>query len=165
MDSSIYTTSRLCSNLRQELQRQVRFLIVDDQSWPDRRRRFFARGNARACQEPQRRAIVPGGVPVMVYAGQRCSVRQRLVGPDVRRARRAPRALQALLARGRGKHERANRYIREAFPAEATHVGLGPSTSSTTASVRGPTASPTDSSRTARAHGLMTAGRELPEAH
>ena len=47
-----------------------------------------------------------------------------MAGADLRGARHPPDPQQAVLAAGRGKQERANRYIREAFLAEAMHQGI-----------------------------------------
>ena len=100
------------------------FLIVDDHSRLLADGRFFAHENARACQDLLRRAITRRGVPDVLYAdngapfsnawlARTCAV------PGVRLVRSQPYSPQ-----GRGKQERLNRYIREAFLAEATHQGI-----------------------------------------
>ena len=100
------------------------FLIVDDHSRLLVDGRFFAHENARACQDLLRRAITRRGIPDVLYAdngapfsnawlARTCGVLGiRLVHS------------QALFPGGRGKQERLNRYIREAFLAEATHHGI-----------------------------------------
>src|SRR5258707_1882043 len=100
------------------------FLIVDDHSRLLVDGRFFAHENARACQDLLRRAITRRGVPDVLYCdngapfsnawlARTCGVLGiRLVHPK-------PYSPQ-----GRGKQERLNRYVREAFLAEATHQGI-----------------------------------------
>ena len=55
---------------------------------------------------------------------QRGAVLERVAGPDMRRARDPPGPLEPYSPEGRGKQERLNRYIREAFLAEAEHHGI-----------------------------------------
>src|SRR5262245_44956833 len=100
------------------------FLIVDDHSRLLVDGRFFDRENARACQDLLRRAITRRGLPAVFYCdngapfsnawlARTCAVLGiRLVHP------------QPYSPQGRGKQERLNRYIREAFLAEATHRGI-----------------------------------------
>lgn len=100
------------------------FLIVDDHSRLIVDGRFFAQENARACQELLRRAIVRRGVPVVLYADNGAPFANAWLARTcavlgVRLVHSKPYSPQ-----GRGKQERANRYIREAFLAEATHVGI-----------------------------------------
>ena len=100
------------------------FLIVDDHSRLIVDGRFFAHENARACQELLRRAIVRRGVPVVLYADNGAPFSNAWLARTcavlgVRLVHSKPYSPE-----GRGKQERANRYIREAFLAEATHVGI-----------------------------------------
>jgi putative transposase len=100
------------------------FLIVDDHSRLIVDGRFFAQENTRAGQELLRRAIVRRGVPVVLYADNGAPFANAWLARTcavlgVRLVHSAPYAPE-----GRGKQERANRYIREAFLAEATHVGI-----------------------------------------
>lgn len=100
------------------------FLIVDDHSRLIVDGRFFAHENARACQELLRRAITRRGVPAVLYADNGGPFRNAWLDRTcavlgVRLVHSKPYAPQ-----GRGKQERANRYIREAFLAEATHHGI-----------------------------------------
>jgi putative transposase len=99
------------------------FLIVDDHSRLIVDGRFFAHENARACQDLLRRAIVHRGVPV-VYADNGAPFSNSWLSRTcavlgIRLVHSKPYSPQ-----GRGKQERANRYIREAFLAEATHHGI-----------------------------------------
>ncbi len=100
------------------------FLIVDDHSRLIVDGRFFAHENARAGQELLRRAIVRRGVPVVLYADNGAPFANAWLARTcavlgVRLVHSKPYSPE-----GRGKQERANRYIREAFLAEATHVGI-----------------------------------------
>ena len=100
------------------------FLIVDDHSRLIVDGRFFAHENARACQELLRRAIVRRGVPVVLYADNGAPFANAWLARTcavlgVRLVHSKPYSPE-----GRGKQERANRYIREAFLAEATHAGI-----------------------------------------
>jgi putative transposase len=100
------------------------FLIVDDHSRLIIDGRFFAQENARAGQELLRRAIVRRGVPVVLYADNGAPFSNAWLARTcavlgVRLVHSKPYSPE-----GRGKQERANRYIREAFLAEATHVGI-----------------------------------------
>jgi putative transposase len=100
------------------------FLIIDDHSRLIVDGRFFVHENARACQEVLRRAVVRRGVPVVLYADNGAPFANAWLARTcavlgVRLVHSRPYSPE-----GRGKQERANRYIREAFLAEATHVGI-----------------------------------------
>ena len=100
------------------------FLIVDDHSRLLVDGRFFAHENARACQDLLRRAITRRGVPQVLYADNGAPFSNawlaRTCGVlSIRLVHSKPYSPQ-----GRGKQERANRYIREAFLAEAMHQGI-----------------------------------------
>lgn len=100
------------------------FLIVDDHSRLLIDGRFFAHENARACQELLRRAIVRRGLPEVLYADNGAPFSNSWLNRTcavlgIRLVHSKPYAPE-----GRGKQERANRYIREAFLAEACHVGI-----------------------------------------
>ena len=100
------------------------FLIVDDHSRLIVDGRFYAHENARSCQELLRRAIVRRGVPTVLYADNGGPFRNAWLERTcavlgVRLVHSKPYSPE-----GRGKQERANRYIREAFLAEATHHGI-----------------------------------------
>ena len=111
-----------------KLERSVRaklFLIVDDHSRLLVDGRFFAHENARACQELLRRAIVRRGVPEVLYADNGAPFANSWLARTcavlgVRLVHSKPYSPE-----GRGKQERLNRYIREAFLAEACHRGIG----------------------------------------
>jgi len=110
-----------------KLERSVRarlFLIVDDHSRLLVDGRFFAHENARACQELLRRAIVRRGLPEVLYADNGAPFNNAWLTRTcavlgVRLVHSRPYSPE-----GRGKQERLNRYIREAFLAEACHVGI-----------------------------------------
>ena len=100
------------------------FLIVDDHSRLLVDGRFFAHENARACQDLLRRAITRRGVPDVLYADNGAPFSNAWLARTcavlgVRLVHSQPYSPQ-----GRGKQERLNRYIREAFLAEATHQGI-----------------------------------------
>jgi putative transposase len=100
------------------------FLIVDDHSRLLVDGQFFAHENARACQELLRRAITRRGVPTVLYADNGAPFANAWLARTcavlgIRLVHSKPYAPQ-----GRGKQERANRYIREAFVAEACHQGI-----------------------------------------
>lgn len=100
------------------------FLIVDDHSRLIVHGRFFPLENARACQEALRAAIVHRGVPEILYADnggpfKNAWLTRTCAVLGVRLVHSKPYSPQ-----GRGKQERANRFIREAFLAEATHQGI-----------------------------------------
>lgn len=100
------------------------FLIVDDHSRLLVDGRFFAHENARACQELLRRAITRRGVPDVLYCDNGAPFSNAWLARTcgvlgIRLVHSQPYSPE-----GRGKQERLNRYIREAFLAEATHHGI-----------------------------------------
>ena len=100
------------------------FLIVDDHSRLLVDGRFFAHENARAGQELLRRAITRRGLPDVLYADNGAPFANAWLARTcavlgIRLVHSRPYSPQ-----GRGKQERLNRYIREAFLAEATHQGI-----------------------------------------
>jgi putative transposase len=100
------------------------FLIVDDHSRLLVDGRFFAHENARACQELLRRAVTRRGLPEVFYCDNGAPFANAWLARTcavlgVRLVHSQPYSPQ-----GRGKQERLNRYIREAFLAEATHHGI-----------------------------------------
>ena len=100
------------------------FLIVDDHSRLLVDGRFFAHENARACQDLLRRAITRRGVPDVLYADNGAPFSNAWLARTcgvlgIRLVHSKPYSPE-----GRGKQERLNRYIREAFLAEATHHGI-----------------------------------------
>jgi transposase InsO family protein len=109
------------------VERSVRarlFLIVDDHSRLIVDGRFFTHENTRSGQELLRRAIVRRGVPQVLYADQGAPFHNAWLARTcavlgIRLVHSQPYRPQ-----GRGKQERANRYFREAFLAEAMHQGI-----------------------------------------
>ncbi|HTX01840.1 MAG TPA: DDE-type integrase/transposase/recombinase [Acidimicrobiales bacterium] len=100
------------------------FLIVDDYSRLLVDGCFYAHENARACQELLRRAIVWRGVPVTLYADNGAPFKNAWLERTcavlgVRLVHSRPYSPE-----GRGKQERLNRLVREAFLTEATHQGI-----------------------------------------
>jgi putative transposase len=100
------------------------FLIAGDHSRLLADGRFFARENARACQDLLRRAVTRRGVPEVLYAGNgapfsNARLARTCAVLGIRLVHSRPYSPE-----GRGKQERLNRYIREAFLAEATHQGI-----------------------------------------
>ena len=100
------------------------FLIVDDHSRLLVDGRFFAHENARACQELLRRAITRRGLPEVFYADNGAPFSNAWLARTcgvlgIRLVHSKPYSPE-----GRGKQERLNRYIREAFLAEAVHHGI-----------------------------------------
>jgi putative transposase len=100
------------------------FLIVDDHSRLLVDGRFFAHENARACQDLLRRAVTRRGLPEVFYCDNGAPFSNAWLARTcavlgVRLVHSQPYSPQ-----GRGKQERLNRYIREAFLAEATHHGI-----------------------------------------
>jgi putative transposase len=100
------------------------FLIVDDHSRLLIDGRFYAYENARACQELLRRAITRRGLPGILYADNGAPFSNAWLARTcgvlgIRLVHSRPYSPE-----GRGKQERLNRYIREAFLAEATHQGI-----------------------------------------
>ena len=100
------------------------FLIVDDHSRLLVHGRFFAHENTRACQEALRQAIVRRGLPEVLYADNGAPFKNAWLTRTcavlgIRLVHSKPYSPE-----GRGKQERLNRFIREAFLAEATHQGI-----------------------------------------
>jgi putative transposase len=100
------------------------FLIVDDHSRLLADGRFYGQENARACQELLRRAITRRGVPAVLYADNGAPFSNAWLARTcgvlgIRLVHSKPYSPE-----GRGKQERLNRYIREAFLAEAEHHGI-----------------------------------------
>jgi len=100
------------------------FLIVDDHSRLLAGGRFFAHENARACQDLLRRAITRRGLPEVFYADNGAPFSNAWLARTcgvlgIRLVHSKPYSPE-----GRGKQERLNRYIREAFLAEAVHRGI-----------------------------------------
>jgi putative transposase len=101
------------------------FLIVDDHSRLLADGRFFAHENARACQDLLRRAITRRGLPEVFYCDNGAPFSNAWLARTcgvlgIRLVHSQPYSPE-----GRGKQERLNRYVREAFLAEATHHGIG----------------------------------------
>ena len=100
------------------------FLIVDDHSRLLVDGRFYDRENARLCQELLRRAITRRGIPDILYCDNGAPFANAWLARTcavlgIRLIHSKPYSPQ-----GRGKQERANRYIRDAFLAEAMHHGI-----------------------------------------
>jgi putative transposase len=100
------------------------FPIVDDHSRLLVDGRFFAHENARACQDLLRRAITRRGLPEVFYADNGAPFSNAWLARTcgvlgIRLVHSKPYSPE-----GRGKQERLNRYIREAFLAEAVHHGI-----------------------------------------
>ncbi|MGH9122426.1 MAG: DDE-type integrase/transposase/recombinase [Acidimicrobiales bacterium] len=100
------------------------FLVVDDHSRLLVDGVFYAHENARAAQDMLRRSIVRRGLPDVLYADNGAPFKNAWLARTcavlgVRLVHSQPYSPQ-----GRGKQERLNRYIREAFLAEATHTGI-----------------------------------------
>ncbi|MHB1799757.1 MAG: transposase [Vulcanimicrobiaceae bacterium] len=100
------------------------FLIVDDHSRLIVDGRFYAHENARACQDLLRHAICHRGLPRVLYADNGAPFANSWLARTcavlgVRLVHSKPYSPE-----GRGKQERANRYIREAFLEEAMHRGI-----------------------------------------
>ena len=100
------------------------FLIVDDHSRLLVDGRFYGRENARACQDLLRRAITRRGLPQVFYADNGAPFANAWLARTcgvlgIRLVHSRPYSPE-----GRGKQERLNRYIREAFLAEAVHRGI-----------------------------------------
>ena len=100
------------------------FLIVDDHSRLLVDGRFYGQENARACQELLRRAITRRGVPAVLYADNGAPFSNAWLARTcgvlgIRLVHSKPYSPE-----GRGKQERLNRYVREAFLAEAEHHGI-----------------------------------------
>jgi putative transposase len=100
------------------------FLIVDDHSRLLVDGRFYDRENARACQDLLRRAVTRRGLPAVFYCDNGAPFANAWLARTcgvlgIRLVHSRPYSPE-----GRGKQERLNRYIREAFLAEATHHGI-----------------------------------------
>jgi len=100
------------------------FLIVDDHSRLLVHGRFFAHENARACQEALRQAICRRGVPEVLYCDNGAPfsnawLTRTCAVLGIRLVHSMPYSPE-----GRGKQERLNRFIREAFLEEACHQGI-----------------------------------------
>jgi putative transposase len=100
------------------------FLIVDDHSRLLVDGRFFTHENARACQDLLRRAVTHRGLPEVFYCDNGAPFSNAWLARTcavlgIRLVHSRPYSPE-----GRGKQERLNRYIREAFLAEATHHGI-----------------------------------------
>lgn len=100
------------------------FLIVDDHSRLLVDGVFYAYENTRSGQDLLRRAIVRRGLPEVLYADNGAPFKNAWLARTcavlgVRLVHSQPYSPQ-----GRGKQERLNRYIRDAFLSEATHTGI-----------------------------------------
>jgi putative transposase len=100
------------------------FLIVDDHSRLLADGRFYGQENARACQELLRRAVTRRGLPEVLYCDNGAPFSNAWLARTcavlgIRLVHSRPYSPE-----GRGKQERLNRYIREAFLAEACHRGI-----------------------------------------
>ena len=100
------------------------FLIVDDHSRLLVDGRFFAHENARACQDLLRRAITRRGLPEVFYCDNGAPFSNAWLARTCAVLGTRLVHSQPYSPQGRGKQERLNRYIREAFLAEATHHGI-----------------------------------------
>jgi hypothetical protein len=100
------------------------FLIADDHPRLLVDGRFFVHEDTRTCQDLLRRAITRRGLPAVFYCDNGAPFAKHVDGPHLRHARDQAGPLPALLPGRAGKQERQNRYIREAFLAEATHHGI-----------------------------------------
>lgn len=110
---------RVASSVRARL-----FLIVDDHSRLIVGGRFYVHENTRSGQDLLRRAIVHRGLPTVLYADHGAPfdngwLTRTCAVLGVRLIHSKPYSPQ-----GRGKQERVNRYIRDAFLAEACHHGI-----------------------------------------
>ena len=110
---------KVASSVRAKL-----FLIVDDHSRLLVDGIFYAYENARSGQDLLRRAIVHRGLPEVLYADNGAPFKNAWLARTcavlgVRLVHSQPYSPQ-----GRGKQERLNRYIRDAFLSEATHQGI-----------------------------------------
>lgn len=100
------------------------FLLVDDHSRLLVHGRFFAHENARACQDTLRQAICRRGIPEVLYSDNGAPFSNAWLTRTsavlgIRLVHSMPYSPE-----GRGKQERLNRFIREAFLEEACHQGI-----------------------------------------
>ncbi len=100
------------------------FLLVDDHSRLLVHGRFFAHENARACQDTLRQAICRRGIPEVLYSDNGAPfsnawLTRTCAVLGIRLVHSMPYSPE-----GRGKQERLNRFIREAFLEEACHQGI-----------------------------------------
>jgi putative transposase len=98
--------------------------LVDDHSRLLVHGRFFAHENARACQDTLRQAICRRGVPETLYCDNGAPfsnawLTRTCAVLGIRLVHSMPYSPE-----GRGKQERLNRFIREAFLEEACHQGI-----------------------------------------
>jgi putative transposase len=100
------------------------FVIVDDHSRLLVDGVFYAYENARACQDLLRRAIVRRGIPEVLYCDNGAPFKNAWLARTCAVLGTRLVHSQPYSPQGRGKQERLNRYIREAFIAEATHHGI-----------------------------------------
>ena len=119
------------------------FLVVDDHSRLLIDGVFYAYENARACQDLLRRAIVRRGMPEVLYADNGAPFKNAWLARTcavlgIRLVHSQPYSPE-----GRGKQERLNRYIRDAFLSEAIQTASTVWRLSTTSSRRGPSRWPT----------------------
>lgn len=136
------------------------FLIVDDHSRLLVDGVFFAHENARSCQNLLRRAIVRRGVPDVLYADNGAPFKNAWLARTCAVLGTRLVHSQPYSPQGRGQQERLNRYIREAFLAEATHHGIDSLEALNDLLRRGPTRSPTGGStpRPARSRSAVSSG-------
>lgn len=100
------------------------FLIVDDHSRLIVGGRFYIHENTRNGQDLLRRAISHRGLPTVLYADNGAPFNNGWLNRTC-----AVLGIRLIHSRpyspeGRGKQERVNRYIRDAFLAEACHHGI-----------------------------------------
>src|ERR1019366_1310154 len=100
------------------------FLIVADDARLPAGGRFYARETAGSCQDLLRRAITRRCLPEVFYCDNGAPFANAWLARTcgvlgIRLVHSRPYSPE-----GRGKQERLNRYIREAFLAEATHHGI-----------------------------------------
>lgn len=100
------------------------FLIVDDHSRLIVGGRFYVHENTRNGQDLLRRAIVHRGLPTVLYADNGAPFNNGWLARTcavlgIRLVHSKPYSPE-----GRGKQERVNRYIRDAFLSEACHAGI-----------------------------------------
>jgi putative transposase len=97
------------------------FLIVDDHSRLIVGGRFYVHENTWSGQDLLRRAIVHRGLPTVLYADHGAPFDNGWLNRTC-----AVLGIRLIYSpEGRGKQERVNRYIRDAFLSEACHHGIG----------------------------------------